>query len=119
MMAREAARRRSESCRIVEHIVFLDHDFYQTECGEVVKPDAETCSRCGRGFGPVFVRNVAGDFTAPEWHGYPTREADTDEESVCSCCGWGFTFRPGEAWTTAPFRYCPGCGAPIEKRNNQ
>ena len=114
MKAWDAARRRSESCRIVEHIVFLDHDFYQTECGEIVRPDDETCPRCSRGFGPDFVRNIVDCPNGPQWNEIVDRLNDA-EDFVCSACMYSLVAHSGEAWTTGPFRYCPGCGDPIDR----
>lgn len=82
-----------------------------TACVRATMRDGETlelavCSECGSE-GPRVARNVA-DGLVPQ-----SRLADAREEFACSGCGWAFTFRPGEAWATGPFRYCPGCGVHI------
>lgn len=80
-------------------------------CVRATMSDGETlaravCSECGSE-GPLVARNVANGLVPQR------RLADAREEFACSGCGWAFTFRPGEAWATGPFRYCPGCGVPI------
>lgn len=82
-----------------------------TECVRATMRGGEAlaravCSECGNE-GPLVVRNVP-DVLVPQ-----RRIADVREEFACSGCGWAFTFRPGEAWATGPFRYCPGCGVPV------
>lgn len=118
MKACEANKSRGRFCKIDEHIIFLGRDFYRTECGAIVRSEDETCPRCGRGFGPDFVRNVAGKLTGKQWHEVHGR-LDDAREFVCSACMYGLMVHAGEAWTTGPFTYCPGCGTPIDKNGDQ
>ena len=114
MKAWEAVRSQGRFCRIDERIIFLDRDFYQTECGAIVRPEDEFCPCCSRGFGPDFARNVADNLTGKQWHEVHGRLNDA-REFVCSACMYGLMFQAGEeAWTTGPFTYCPGCGRRIE-----
>lgn len=74
-------------------------------CAECGSPAA--CVRATMRDGETLARNVADSLV-------PQRSlADARDEFACSGCGWAFTFRPGEAWATGPFRYCPGCGVSI------